>query len=139
MLKLVLSIIGGLVVAFLLVFASDWLFHALIPSASAVPADTSDQEAMAAYVAGQPNWVLAGLAVGWGFAAFVGAGLAARFAVRGEWPGWLVGGICLLATASNFVMISHPTWMVALAVFATVAATWAGARIGARHSGSVPR
>jgi hypothetical protein len=60
MLRTVLSVIAGLVVAFAIVFASDALFHALVPSA-APPGDTSDREAMRAYVAGQPIGVLIAL------------------------------------------------------------------------------
>lgn len=131
MARLVLSILVGVVVAFALVFASDWLFHMLVPSASAVPAEADDPGAMAAYVAAQPMGVLVGLALGWAIAAFVGTAMAAQFAGR-AWPGWVVGAIVLVATASNFVMIPHPTWMVALALVAIVAATWLGAGLGCR-------
>lgn len=132
MLRLILSIIGGLVAAFALVFLSDALFHALTPSAAATPQDASDREAMRAYVAAQPAGVLAALIVGWTVAAFAGSWIAARFGGRGAWPGWLVGGLFLVATASNFVMIPHPAWMVLCAVVLIIAAVWLGARLGAR-------
>ncbi len=134
MVRLLLAIVGGLLVAFLLVFASDALFHSLVPSASAVPRNPDDPGAMAAYVANQPTGVLAGLALGWGLAALVGSAIAARFGSRGEWPGPVVGVLFLLATASNFLMIPHPGWMIALAVAAIIVATLAGARFGARLS-----
>lgn len=132
MIRLILSIVGGLLVAFLLVFASDSLFHALVPSAAQVPSDPGDRAAMAAYVAAQPTGVLVGLALGWAAATFVGASIAARFALRGWWPGLVVGGLMLLATAANFAMIPHPTWMMALAIVAICAAAWFGARLFAR-------
>ena len=138
MLRLTLSIVGGLVAAFALVFASDWVFHALIPSASAASADPNDREAMARYVASQPTGVLAGLVLGWAVAAFVGSMIASRFAERGAWPGRTVGGLFLLATAANFVMITHPTWMVVAAVIAIAAAASLGAHVGARTGQRVP-
>jgi hypothetical protein len=134
MVRLLLAIVGGLLVAFLLVFASDALFHSLVPSASALPRNLNDSEAMAVYVANQPTGVLAGLELGWGIAALVGSAIAARFGSRGEWPGWVVGVLFLLATASNFLMIPHPAWMITLAVIAIIVATLVGGRLGARLS-----
>jgi hypothetical protein len=136
MLKVILSILGGLIVAFLSVFASDWAFHALVPSSMRMPSELAERNAMAAYVARQPTSVLAGLAVGWAVAAFVGSAMATRFAARGEWPGWVVGALFLLATASNFFMIPHPAWMVAFAIMAIASAALVGSRIGA---GAWPR
>lgn len=136
MIRLILSIVGGLVVAFAAVFATDALFHALAPTAPA-PA-TNDREAMRAYVAGQPAVVLAGLVIGWAVGVFLGSALAARFGGRGEWPGWVVGGLFLLATAANFLMVPHPAWMVFLAVVAITGAAWFGARFGAGASRRVP-
>lgn len=141
MLRLIASIVGGLVIAFAIVFATDTLFHALLPSAGAMPADPSDRAAMGAYVASQPPAALFAILLGWTIAAFVGAFVAARFAERGPWPGWIVGGLFLLATAANFVLIPHPAWMVIAGVLLILIAAWAGSRVGARSSrvaGSVP-
>jgi len=134
MLRTVLSVIAGIVAAFAIVIITDSLFHALAPSAPP-PADTSDREAVRAYVAGQPVGVLMAVLAGWTLAAFAGSALAARLARRGEMPGWIVTGLFLLATAANFLMVPHPMWMVALAVVLIVAAGWAGSRMGARVSG----
>ncbi len=131
MLRTVVSVIAGIVAAFAIVFASDALFHALVPSAPP-PADTSDREAMRAYVAGQPAGVLIALLAAWALAAFAGSALAARLARRGEKPGWVVTGLFLLATAANFMMVPHPMWMVVLGVVLILAAGWAGSRAGAR-------
>jgi hypothetical protein len=137
MLRTILSVVAGIVVAFAIVFASDALFHALIPSAPP-PADTGDREAMGAYVAGQPSSVLVALLAGWTLAAFAGSALAARLARRGEWPGWVVTSLFLFATAANFLMVPHPSWMVTLGVAAILVAGWAGSRIGARTAPRVP-
>jgi hypothetical protein len=138
MLRTILSVVAGIVVAFAITFASDALFHALVPSAPP-PADTGDREAMRAYVARQPVGVLAALLAAWALAAFAGSALAARLARRGEKPGWAVTGLFLLATAANFLMVPHPIWMVALGVAGIVAAGWAGSRAGARTSPHDPR
>lgn len=131
--RTILSIVAGLVVAFALVFATDALFHALAPSAAPTAGEMADRTGMATYVARQPDSVLAGLALGWAIAALAGAILAARLARRGRWPGWVVGVLVLAATIANFVLVPHPGWMVALALFAIAAATWLGARTGSRR------
>jgi hypothetical protein len=130
-LKLLSSIIGGLIVAFLIVFATDTLFH-LLSSSAAVPPDTRDREVMRAYMARQPASILVAMLAGWAVAAFAGSAIAARFGERGRWPGWVVGSLFLLATASNFVMVPHPAWMVAAGLLAIVIAAWLGSRVGAR-------
>lgn len=131
MLRLFLSVIGGLLAAFAIVFVSDALFHAVVPSASAVPDDPSDRVAMGAYVAAQPVGVLIGLALGWAVAAYVGVAIATRVGTRGAWPGWIVGALFMAATCFNFVAVPHPLWMMALAAVPISAATWLGARAGA--------
>jgi len=138
MTRLILAVLGGLILAFGLVFVTDALFHSLSPSTSTMP-DGSDREAMRAYVASQPASALAVILAGWAIAAFVGAAIAARFAGRGESPGWIVTALFLLATAANFAMVPHPTWMVLSAIVAIVAAGWLGARVGgAGRRGEVP-
>ena len=138
MLRLILSIVGGLVLAFAGVFVTDALFHALSPSAAAMP-ETGDKEAMRAYVANLPASLLAAMLMGWTIAALAGSFVAARFGGRGEWPGRVVGGLFLLATAANFLMVAHPTWMVITAFALIIAAAAIGAKAGARAPRKPPQ
>jgi len=62
----------------------------------------------------------------------VGSAIAARFSDRGDWPGWVVTALFLIATAANFLMVQHPAWMVVGAIVAIAAAGWLGSRTGAR-------
>jgi len=127
MLKLVLSIVMGAVIAIAITVATDALFHAM--SATPVPADVADPAAMGAYLAALPATALIAIVFGWTLSAFAGSAFAARFGGRGRWPGWVVAGLFLLATAANFLMLPHPVWMVVLAVVAIVAAGWLGPRV----------
>ncbi|HCB75667.1 MAG TPA: hypothetical protein DEP91_05760 [Sphingomonas bacterium] len=108
MLRVFLSVVGGLLAAFAIVFLSDALFHAVVPSSSTVPDDPNDRVAMGAYVAAQPVGVLIGLVLGWAIAALVGVAIAARVGARGAWPGWIVGALFMAATCFNFVAVPHP-------------------------------
>ncbi len=130
MLRLVLSIIGGVVVAFVIVLLGDMLSQTLAASAGPAPTDMNDRAAMQAYMAGQPTAVFIVMLATWTAAAFAAAAFAARFARRGEWPGWVAGALFLCATAANLFLIPHPAWMAIAGVVLVVAGGWFGARTG---------
>ena len=133
MLRLISSVIGGLLLAFLIVFATDAAFHAMLPTSAALP-DTNDPEAMRQYVAGQPTGVLSALLAGWGIAVFAGSATASRFGGRRELPGWIVTGIFLLATLVNFTLVEHPIWMMVTGVGGIVVAGWLGGHLTRRSA-----
>lgn len=130
MLRLVLSIVGGVVVAFVIVLLGDMASQSLAALAGPAPTDMNDRAAMAAYVAGLPTGVFLVMLATWTIAAFAAAAFAARFARRGAWPGWVAAGLFLCATAANLIMIPHPTWMAVAGVVLVVAAGWFGAKAG---------
>lgn len=136
MLRLILSIVGGVIIAFVIVMAGDMLSQSLATSAGPPPTDMNDRAAMEAYMAGLPTMVFIAMLATWTVAAFTAAAFAARFGRRGAWPGWVAGGLFLCATAANLLMIPHPAWMAITGVVLVVAAAWFGARMG---SGGVAR
>ncbi len=131
MLKLIASIVAGVFVSFSLVLASDAVSHAMASAAAGTPPDPGDRAALEGYVHSLPPFVLASMLLGWTVATLVGSWIAGRFGGRGPWPGWVVAGAFLLATASNFLMIPHPVWMIAAGVALICGAGWLGARLGA--------
>lgn len=136
MLRLILSIVGGVIIAFVIVMAGDMLSQSLASSAGPAPTDMNDRAAMEAWVAGLPTAAFIAMLATWTVAAFAAAFVAARFGRRGAWPGWVAGGLFLCATAANLLMIPHPAWMAIAGVVLVVAAGWFGARTG---SGGVSR
>lgn len=134
MLRSVLAVVGGLVLAFALVFATDALFHSLI--ATAPKPDAGDAEAMRTYVARQPAEALIAIVAGWALAAFAGAALAVRLGRRGRGPGWVVTALFLIATASNFLLVPHPGWMIIAAFVLILAAGWLGSSLVGRLDAS---
>ena len=131
MLRTVLAIVGGLALAFAIVFVTDALFHALFAT-GAPPGNPGDADALRAYVAAQPVAGLVTIVLGWAAAAFAGAAVASGLARRGAAPGYAVVALFLLATAANFALVEHPVAMVAGAIAAICVAGWLGTRIGAR-------
>jgi len=130
MLRLVLSIIGGVVAAFAIVVLGDMLSQAMAASAGPAPTDMNDRAAMEAYVAGLPTAVFVVMLATWTVAAFAAGVIAARFGRRGAWPGWVAAGLFLCATAANLLMIPHPAWMAVAGVLLVVAGGWFGAKAG---------
>lgn len=79
MLRLILSIVGGVVIAFVIVMAGDMLSQSMASAAGPAPTDMSDRAAMEAYVSGLPTVVFITMLATWTVAAFVAAAFAARF------------------------------------------------------------
>lgn len=125
MMRLVLGIVCGLVVAFALVFTTDALFHLTVPSA----ARPTDPAAMQDYAMRQPAAALLAIVAGWAVGVFAGAAVANRIARAGAGPGWAVTALFALATAANFLMLPHPVWMIVTTAVAIAAAGWLAARL----------
>ena len=130
MLRLILSIIAGVIIAFVIVMAGDMLSQSLASSSGPPPTDMTDRAALEAWMAGLPTVVFVAMLATWTVAAFAAAAFAARFGRRGTWPGWVAGGLFLCATAANLLMVPHPAWMAIAGVVLVVAAGWFGARVG---------
>lgn len=135
MLRAILSIVGGVIAAFVIVMLGDMLSQAVAASsAGAPPADMTDRAAIEAYMAGLPVTVFVIMLAGWTLAAFAAGFLASRFGGRGAWPGWVAAGLFLCATAANLLLIPHPVWMTAAGIVLVIAAGWAGAHLGSRNA-----
>lgn len=133
MLRAILSIVGGVIAAFVIVMLGDMLSQAVAAStAGAPPTDMGDRAAIEAWMAGLPTTVFVIMLAGWTVAAFVAAFVAARFGRKGAWPGWVAAGLFLCATAANLLLIPHPLWMTVAGVVLVIAGGWAGARFGSK-------
>jgi hypothetical protein len=109
MLRMLIALLCGIVLALICVSGFDMLSHALSPPPPGL--DVKDPAALAAYVASTPLWAKAIVVSGWFFAPFLGA-LIAIWIARDDMPGWIVATIFLAAATMNIVLIPHPQWMV---------------------------
>lgn len=129
-LKRVLAVIAGVVVAVLLVSLSDALVARLYP----LPAGTeiSDVEGLPVVIEAMPIGAMLMLVTGWALAAGIGAFVAVRLSEgRPAGVGLIVAGVILLATVANLVMLPHPVWMWPAALLLVPLFGWVGARAGA--------
>jgi hypothetical protein len=104
-LRVILAIATGLVVAFVLVMAVEFLSAIVHP----LPPDFDGSEsAMCEHVKRYPQWVLAIASVLWAATSFVSCWLAMRIGNRG--CGLTVGLVLLVAVLFNVSQLPYPTW-----------------------------
>ncbi len=126
--------VAGVVVAFALVWVVEKIGHTVYPPPPDL--DFADPDAMRAYIQTLPAGALLFVAAAW----FVGAtgGTCVACAIGTANPrvfAAIVGGLVLVATAINLVMIPHPTWFAILGVAGILVGAWLGTmcRLGARQ------
>lgn len=123
--KNILAGIAGVVIAVVLVWVVEKVGHAVYPP----PPDLNfaDPDAMRAYMETVPLGALLFVAAAW----FIGTlcGTCAACAIGTAKPmifAMVVGGLMLIATIMNLVMIPHPMWFSILGVVGVVIAAWLG-------------
>jgi hypothetical protein len=118
-----LAAVAGVGSAFLVIAAIELVAHAVY--APAVMPDVRTPEAMAAYVDSMPLgaflFVLGAYVAGTVVGGFVGTAIARRHAMRFA---CLAGGLILLASIANFVLVPHPTWFVVATLIDVPLAAW---------------
>jgi len=121
--------IAGVVIAGALVWLVEMIGHSVYPPPADL--DFGNPDSMRAYMATIPIGALLFVAGAWFIATLVGTLAACKigsakpltFAV-------VVGGLMLIATAMNLVMIPHPIWFSILGVAGIVIAAWLGMTLG---------
>ena len=133
MLRLILGIVAGVVLAFALMMALEMIgFVVFPPPVGLDPADPEDVERMmAAAPLAAKVWVV----FGWLAAAVAGGWLARRLS-RTDWAGWVIAGLIVVGGVVNFLNIPHPLWMQIAAVAAPLLAGWIVTRLPV--AGSAP-
>jgi hypothetical protein len=129
MARAIFSVVAGLIVAVVVVWAGNLLSHTIHPPPAGL--DLRDAATMRDFVASLPVSAILLVGLGWILGAGFGAFMAVRMARRAaRWPGYLVGALILLATMYNLYVIPHPMWFAGVAVVGIAVATVLGVRIG---------
>lgn len=132
MLRVILAVVAGVILAFAITFGTELLWQQLAPMPAG--SNMSDPAAVAAFIETAPLTAMLTVLFGWTLAIFAGTFTAARLGRRGEWPGWVVLALFLAATGANFFMLPHPVWFVVAAVVLIAVSGLLGSRLGAgRH------
>ena len=119
MLRTVLGIIAGVLLAFAVLIGLEMAGHAAMPAPAGL--DPTDPEDLKQMVAAAPLAAKAWVVFGWFVATLAGGWLARRLSGKG-WAGWVIAGLILLGGIANIMMIPHPLWMQIAAVAAPLLA-----------------
>ena len=124
----VLAGLIGVIVAFFTVWLVQKLGHMVYPPPTDL--DPADTEAFGAFVESLPVAALLFVIASYFIGAFDGTFVAALIARDDHYiyPA-LVGGVVLIATTMNLILIPHPTWFAVTAIIAIVVASWLGLKL----------
>ena len=119
MLRTVLGIVAGVLLAFAALIGLEMAGHAAMPPPAGL--DLTNPEDLKQMVAAAPLAAKAWVVFGWFVAPLAGGWLARRLSGKG-WAGWIIAGLILLGGIANILMIPHPLWMQIAAVAAPLLA-----------------
>jgi hypothetical protein len=128
MIRSVLAVLAGLVVAFVVVAAGEFGGMKLFPAASDVDVSTGAAIKQAMEQGLIPTAALASVVASWAIAALVCGWLAALLAARARITHAIVGGILfLVAVLANLASLPHPRWMWVVGLAEVLPAAYLGA------------
>ena len=127
--------IAGVVIAFAIVWLIEAVGHSVYPPPPNL--NFADADAMRAYTSTVPIGALLFVAGAWIVATLCGTFAACKIghATPVIFAG-VVGGLMLLATAANLILIPHPLWFSILGIVGIIVAAWLGMTLGAGSSSS---
>ena len=126
MLRTILGIFAGVVLAFVVLMGLEMAGHAMMPPPPGL--DPTDPEDLKQMVASASMTAKVWVVFGW-FAAVVAGGWVARRLSRKGWAGWVIAGLIVLGGVANIMMIPHPLWMQIAAVAAPLLGGWIVTRL----------
>ena len=121
--------VAGIVIAGALVWLVEMIGHSVYPPPPGL--DFANPEAMRTYIATMPVGAFLFVGGAWFIATLAGTFAACKigdakpmiFAI-------VVGGLMLIATAANLMMIPHPMWFSISGIIGIIVAAWLGMRLG---------
>ena len=128
--RMLIGVVAGIVVAFLCVFAVEFVAHGLYPPPAGL--DASNPADQARLLAAMPAAAKALVLLAWFMGALAGAWTANRLAGR-SLAGWIVALLVIAAGTATMVMIPHPAWMWAGGLARPLLGAWIAHRMSARR------
>jgi hypothetical protein len=126
MLRIILGVVAGCVVAICVIFAIELVGHQIFP----LPAGTDplNAESLKAAAAAMPLAALLLVVAGWIVGVLAG-GWVANAIARRSWPAYVVGALIAVGSVANGMMIPQPLWMTIAGVLGPAIAAFAVARM----------
>ncbi|HEX9964452.1 MAG TPA: hypothetical protein VGB04_05655 [Allosphingosinicella sp.] len=131
--RIVMGVVAGIVVAFLCVFAVEFVAHGLYPPPAGL--DAGDPAGQARLMEAIPAAAKAMVLAAWFIGALAGAWTANRIAGR-SLAGWIVALLVIAAGIATMAMIPHPAWMWAGGIALPLLGAWIADRAARRPAGA---
>ncbi len=126
----ILSVMVGVILAFVLVAVIETSGHLVFPPPEGM--DPSDPESIAAAMEEIPAVALLPVLIAWAVGSFGGAFLAARLAGSSKTTCALIVGVLVMAAGIfNLVAIPHPLWFTVVSLLVFLPAAYLGGRLAA--------
>lgn len=136
-LRSILAVFAGLVVAGLLIAIIEAVGHTIYPLPEGI--DPSNREAVAEIMPNAPAGALIFVLIAWDIGNLCGSWVAARLAGRNPMMHAIIVGVILFAGAVyTMLVIPHPVWFWVAAFLITLAATFMGGKLGGRKAKHPP-
>jgi hypothetical protein len=132
--RMLMGIVAGVVVAFLCVFAVEWIGHDLYPTPAGL--DLNKPADQARLMEAMPSAAKAMVLIGWFVGALAGAWVANRIAGRGL-AGWIVALLVIAAGVATMLMITHPGWMWAGGIALPLLGAWIADRMAPKRPAGI--
>lgn len=124
--------VAGVVIAFAFVWFVEMLGHAVYPPPADL--DFADADAMRNYMTTLPTGAFLFVGGAWFIATLGGTFAACKIGdAKPMVFASVIGGLMLIATATNLMMIPHPLWFSTLGIVGILVAAWLGMKL-AGHS-----
>ena len=124
--RMLMGIIAGIVVAFLCIFAVEYIGHSLYPPPAGL--DLSNPADQARLMAAMPATAKAFVLIAWFVGALAGAWTANRITGR-SLAGWVVALLVIAGGVATMLMIPHPVSMWAGGILLPLLAGWIADRM----------
>jgi len=125
MLKKIIGVIAGLIVAFLLMMLFEYLNSLIFPFPAGM--DLNNLAAVRAYSQTLPWTAYLMVIAGWVIASFFGGFVPGKYIPASDIVAPLIIGILLTAgSVGNFIMLEHPIWVMVIGVLVFIPMTVAG-------------
>jgi len=125
--------IVGIAIAIAIVWLIEMVGHSVYPPPPNL--NFADADAMRDYISSLPIGALLFVGGAWFVATLCGTFAACKIGqAKPIIFAGVVGGIMLIATAANLIMIPHPLWFSILGIAGIIVAAWLGMTLGARSS-----
>jgi len=127
MLRTILTFLGGLAVAMLVIASVEYLCFLLYPPPAGF--DWKDPQAAAAFIASLPMPALLLVVSGWCLGSFFGAAVPAWQANHRLPAAMLIGLLIAFFTWLNAQAIPHPQWMLIAGIVGPIVLSWLATKL----------